>query len=196
VKLLRVKRPLAVTRYDQRKNYEEAEANAIGTEYLRAGLLQAEDAARVRDLLKPYLDLRIAFYETGDQSKIKQIEADTAALQAKLWSVVLPAAHAQPTAVTALANWNERHSKLAGIHPSGWNRLPVAAWALMVIIALACNGLIGYGERKGGVLTLAALPIIISISFLLIADIDSPRGGMIRVHPHNLIATSLLTKTP
>ena len=26
---------MAIDRYDQRKNYEEAEANAIGTEYLR-----------------------------------------------------------------------------------------------------------------------------------------------------------------
>ena len=30
---------MAVGRYEQRKNYEEAEANAIGAEYLRAGLL-------------------------------------------------------------------------------------------------------------------------------------------------------------
>lgn len=30
---------MAVTRYDQRKNYEEDEANAIGTEYVRADLL-------------------------------------------------------------------------------------------------------------------------------------------------------------
>ena len=30
---------MAVSRYDQRKNLEEAEANAIGTEYLRADLL-------------------------------------------------------------------------------------------------------------------------------------------------------------
>jgi hypothetical protein len=30
---------MAVSRYDQRKNYEEVEANAIGTEYLRADLL-------------------------------------------------------------------------------------------------------------------------------------------------------------
>jgi hypothetical protein len=35
---------MAVTRYDQRKNYEE-EANAIGTEYLRAGLLSAACSA-------------------------------------------------------------------------------------------------------------------------------------------------------
>ena len=36
---------MAVTRYDQRKNYEEAEANAIGTEYARADLLAVEDGA-------------------------------------------------------------------------------------------------------------------------------------------------------
>ncbi|MGC1358394.1 MAG: hypothetical protein WA851_21845 [Xanthobacteraceae bacterium] len=35
---------MAVTRYDQRKNYEEAEANAIGTEYVRADLLPVDSA--------------------------------------------------------------------------------------------------------------------------------------------------------
>jgi len=43
---------MAISRYDQRKNYEEAEANAIGTEYLRADLLPPEDRAKVRELLK------------------------------------------------------------------------------------------------------------------------------------------------
>jgi hypothetical protein len=41
---------MAVSRYDQRKNYEEAEAYAIGTEYARADLLPAEDASRVREV--------------------------------------------------------------------------------------------------------------------------------------------------
>jgi hypothetical protein len=30
-------------------------------------------------------------------------------------------------------------------------------------------------------------PIMISIAFFLIADIDSPRGGVIRIDPRNLI---------
>ena len=47
---------IAANRYDQRKNYEEAEANAIGTEYLRAGLLPDTDAQRVQTLLRRYLD--------------------------------------------------------------------------------------------------------------------------------------------
>src|SRR6516225_4421040 len=32
---------MAISRYDQRKDYEEQEANAIGTEYVRADLLPA-----------------------------------------------------------------------------------------------------------------------------------------------------------
>src|SRR5689334_23927178 len=53
---------MAVTRYDQRKNLEEAEANAIGTEYVRADIVPAEPATRLRELLKKYLEQRIAFY--------------------------------------------------------------------------------------------------------------------------------------
>src|SRR5215831_20792103 len=45
---------MALNRYDQRKNLEEEEANAIGTEYLRADLLPASDAAHVKALLVQY----------------------------------------------------------------------------------------------------------------------------------------------
>jgi hypothetical protein len=46
---------MAISRYDERKNYEEAEANAIGTEYVRAGLMPAAHAALVRAQLRKYL---------------------------------------------------------------------------------------------------------------------------------------------
>ena len=59
---------MAISRYDQRKNYEEAEANAIGTEYVRADLLPAADAAKVRALLRNYLDQRVLFYMTRDDA--------------------------------------------------------------------------------------------------------------------------------
>jgi hypothetical protein len=32
------------------------------------------------------------------------------------------------------------------------------------------------------------LPIVVSISFFLIADIDSPSGGVILVQPQNLVS--------
>src|SRR5208282_3092931 len=94
---------MAVTRYDQRKNYEEEEANAIGTEYVRADLLPAADAAKVRGLLKTYTDERILFYTTHDAHELEQINTSTAQLQNELWSAVQGAAVAQPTPTVALA---------------------------------------------------------------------------------------------
>src|SRR5271168_4001985 len=72
---------MAINRYDQRKNYEEAEANAIGTEYVRADLLPVGDAAKVRKLLKQYVDQRVLFYTTRDRQSLVKINSDTADLQ-------------------------------------------------------------------------------------------------------------------
>jgi hypothetical protein len=59
---------------------------------------------------------------------------------------------------------------------------------LMFIIAICCNVLLGYGTHgtKGTRRLLFVMPLVISVSFLLIADIDSPRGGLIHVNPQNL----------
>jgi hypothetical protein len=94
---------MAVSRYDQRKALEEAEANAIGTEFLRADLLPADDRMRVRDALRKYLDLRIAFYERGIVHASGEIGPLTAAAQDQLWALVVPAAVGQPTPTIALA---------------------------------------------------------------------------------------------
>jgi hypothetical protein len=181
---------MAIERYDQRKNYEEAEANAIGTEYVRADLLPPADGAKVRALLKSYLEQRILFYGTGrDRRKLQQIDGLTSRLQNELWAAV-QAPTAQPTPVLALAisGMNDVLNSQGYTQAAWWNRIPVAAWALMMAIAVCCNLLIGYGargaERKTALFLV--LPLLVSISFFLIADIDSPRGGIIRVRPQNL----------
>ncbi|WER50623.1 hypothetical protein CupriaWKF_30060 [Cupriavidus sp. WKF15] len=66
---------MAVSRYDQRKFYEEAEANAIGTEYVRAGLLPAADAEAVRGLLREYLQRRLEFFTIHDTGRLQQIDS-------------------------------------------------------------------------------------------------------------------------
>jgi hypothetical protein len=185
---------MAISRYDQRKNFEEAEANAIGTEYVRADLLPAADAAKVRTLLKNYLDQRVLFYITRDEQQIRQINARTGQLQTELWSAVLAPAAAQPTPLVALAvsGMNDVLNSQGYTQAAWWNRIPIAGWFLMAAIAICCNVMIGYGARHIGVkgILLLVLPLILSISFFLIADIDSPRGGLIRVNPQNL--TSLV----
>jgi hypothetical protein len=94
---------MASSRYDQRKNLEESEANATGREYVRADFLPPADAARVRTLLKSYLHQRILFYETREGRKLQQIEAASNRLETDLWSAVQTPAAAQPTALLTVA---------------------------------------------------------------------------------------------
>ena len=183
---------MAVSRYDQRKNYEEAEANAIGTEYVRADLLPSPEAERTRELLRNYLDQRILFYEARDESQLATVNTRTSQLQNGLWSSVSAAAAAQPTPVVALAlaGMNDVLNSQGYTQAAWWNRIPVAAWALMAAIALCCNLVIGYSAHGKRNLVFLVFPLAVSISFFLIADIDSPRGGVIRVLPQNLISLS------
>jgi hypothetical protein len=181
---------MATGRYDQRKNYEEAEANAIGTEYVRAGLLPAADAATVQAQLRKYTDLRILFYQARHQDELRQINADTAQLQTQMWSAVQASALARPDPVMAVvvSGMNDVLNSQGYTQAAWWNRIPTSAWSLMMAIAVCSNLLIGYGARSPRATLHFVLPLVVSIAFLLIADIDSPRGGFIHVAPQNLVS--------
>jgi hypothetical protein len=182
---------MAMNRYDQRKTLEEAEANAIGTEYLRADLLPNANAAKIRELLKEYLDQRILFYQARNPGELQQIDSDTARLQTGLWSA-LTVTSEQPTPMIALAvsGMNDVLNAQGYTQAAWWNRIPTAAWGLMTAIAICSNMLVGYSRRqsKAGILQFLVLPLVLSIAFMFIADIDSPRRGVIRVRPQNLIS--------
>ena len=181
---------MAINHYDQRTNNEEREANTIGTEYLRVGVLADTDANKVRGLLQEYLSQRILFYNTGDPKALERVDTDTAQLQVKLWNAARSAALANPTPVLALvvSGMNDVIDAQRYTQAAYWDRIPPGAWSLMAAIAIFANVMIGYGSRREtqekGIFFI--LPIVLAISFMLIADIDSPRGGLIHVRPLNL----------
>ncbi len=183
---------MAVSRYDQRKNLEEAEANAIGTEYVRAGLLPAADAANVRALLREYLDQRVLFYLDRTPDEIQESDAKTIQLQNSLWLSVQAPALAQPNQLTALAaaGMNDVLNSQGYTQAAWWNRIPPGAWVLMVAVGICANLLIGFDSRRleRQFSRLLILPFVLCVAFFAIADIDSPRRGIIRVVPQNLIS--------
>ena len=186
---------MATTRYDLRKSYEEAEANAIGTEYVRADLLSQADATQLHAMLRQYTDLRIRFYQTRNRDELQQINQDTTQLQNRLWAAVVEPAKAEPTPIKALvvSGMNDVLNSQGYTQAAWWNRIPAAAWGMMAAIAIVCNVLLGTGSRRAKVTLFVVLPLVVAVAFMLIADIDSPRGGVIRVRPQNLqsLSTSL-----
>lgn len=111
------------------------------------------------------------------------------AANSKLRCNLAESATAQPNPVIALAvsGMNDVLNSQGYTQAAWWNRIPHAAWVLMAVIAICCNLLVGYGARtsKAHGILLLVLPLVLSIAFLLIADIDSPRSGLIHVAPQN-----------
>lgn len=181
---------MAINRYDLRKNYEEAEANAIGTEYLRTDYLPVAFSTATKALLIQYLNQRVLFYTTRDEGHLIEINNRTNQLENALWLALQEPVNQHPDPIRALvvAGMNDVLNSASYTQAAWWNRIPHAAWLLMLIIAVCSCTLVGYGSKQGknGKIITLILPLVISFSFMLIADIDSPRGGIIRVVPQNL----------
>ncbi|HTP33119.1 MAG TPA: hypothetical protein VMJ75_13165 [Candidatus Acidoferrales bacterium] len=168
---------MAVTRYNQRKDYAAAEASAIRLAYFGAELLPADDAAGVR-------------------GGLQQMSAATLQTQTELWNAARAPAETRqtPTATLAISGVNDILNMEGLTQAAWWNRIPVGGWALMAAFAVCCNFLIGFPARRAEVARkrFFVLPLLVSIAFFLVADIDNPRHGVIAVHPLNLENVSLL----
>jgi hypothetical protein len=123
---------------------------------------------------------------------VVNIRQKTDELQNALWNEILPHARSTHTPVMSLvvSGMNDVLNSQGYVQAAWWNRIPLTAWALMAAIAICANLLVGFGarnfERNMGLFMI--FPFVVSVSFFLIADIDSPRGGVIRIEARNLIA--------
>lgn len=181
---------MAVGRYDQRKSLEESEANAIGTEFVRADLTDAQTATAIKGALLRYTKLRLAEYQTRDPDELARIGRDTASTQEQLWQLAAQVGKDKPTPISAIiaTGMNDVLNSQDYSEAARINHVPLGAWFLMILIALFGCVIQGYGAQgkvRAGVLVWV-LPVTVSLSLALIADIDSPRGGIIHVQPQNL----------
>ncbi|MDR6201441.1 bestrophin-like domain [Paraburkholderia graminis] len=181
---------MAVNRYDQRKVLEEAEANAIGTEFARADLTEPDIRDEMKAALIQYTRLRLTEFRTRDHAERKQLDGELAALQSKSWLQATHVGKSQPTPIGSLvvAGMNDVLNSQDYSEAARINHIPLGAWVLMIVIAVFGCAVQGYGAKgkRRTALLMTILPVTISLSLALIADIDSPRGGIIRVQPQNL----------
>lgn len=180
---------LALQRYDARSEAVVAEANAIGTAWLRTGLLAPAAGDEMRALLRRYVDARVDDGRLGvhDRAAREALAAETAALQSVLWQRAAaavraelpapgPALHAD--AVNALIDrQGERSAALARHVPE-----PIL-WLVFATFAIS-GGIVGYaagvaGHRPAAV-TYVLVGLIVTLVFAIL-DLDRPGRGLIRV---------------
>ena len=178
---------LAVGRYEDRRAAVVAEANAIGTTYLRAQLLAEPARTRSLALLRQYTDLAIRLSnDVPDTSDMRRTAAAEGVVQRRLWQQAGVALDAAPVAsaprlyVDSLNSMIDMQTvRISGLN----NRVPGAVLALEVIGAAAALGLLGlYLSVLGrGVLPVALAAALVSGLLLVTFDLDRPVRGLITV---------------
>jgi hypothetical protein len=180
---------MALPLYEDRKKLLVDEANAIATTALRAQMLSDPERANVRQLLSTYVDARVNFSIAGLYGEELQRSLErTKQLQDQLWKQGVATAQRSPTPITSLflQALNESidlsEKRLATLE----NRVPNAVWLLLVLVSILSCLTIGASERRRIWFVMVVSPLTIAIVMALIADLDSPRSGLIQIGQQSL----------
>jgi len=183
---------MSATRFDARRGLLLDDVNAIGTTYLRAGLLPESHTGEIRGLLRKYVDIRVDIARHPE--KLKEHIAESEALQKQLWR------HAEAISREDLKNpdisshFIEALNRMIDIHTSRVTnlsyRIPVVVWAALYILTIFSMIGVGYQFGLHGRGNLVVV-IVMSVSFasviLMNVDLDNPAAGWLRVSPKPML---------
>ena len=184
---------MAVSRWDERRDVIVDEANAIGTLWLRAGLLEAPLRDELRDVLQKYTDARITLGGSrDDRAALRAARSESELLHASIWSVVEHANQpGQSNAVLSslITSANEvidlHELRMASIE----NYLPAALFMLLFTVAAVSVGFLAWAfgaANQGGRIAIVSLALLIGAVLLLIMDINRPQRGRIEIGTDSL----------
>jgi hypothetical protein len=185
---------LGLSRYEARQDLVVQEANAIGTAWLRASLLEEPARTELRSQLKVYVEARLDWSRTGENDLVR-----TAELQADIWRVTgdaLRADNSGPLSRAVMEAVNESFEMAAARQAAKAAHIPDRVLALLVLYAILSVLMLGYvagasgGLHRGAILLLL---IQLSLAIALILDIDRPgTGGILMTQqPIELLILSL-----
>ena len=175
---------LAVPHYTERRALLVEEAVSIETTYRRADLLPQPTRDHTRDLLRHYVDARLDLDNADlDTDRLNAAANRSKQIQAQLW--VDADAFSQTDESAIAATYVNALFKTIDLHQeriaAQENRIPVTIWFLILSVSLIAIFTRGLTLTRRFWLTLVLAPITIAIVVALIADLDSPNAGLIRL---------------
>jgi len=189
---------MALPRYDLRRQAVVDEANSIGTTYLRAQFLTEPARTRFIQTMKEYVDVRIHYSEVELQSpEFTDLVQRSGQLQQQPWQQAVAGGQKSPTVLNSIldASLNETidlsEKRLSAVE----NRIPSSVWLLLLIISVLASFATGYSAPTRVWLALLSTPLMIAIVMGLIADMDSPRNGLIRTDLSSLRRVQQMIKS-
>jgi hypothetical protein len=183
---------LAASRFDNRRQLVLDEANAIGTAYLRAKLVSEPHGSEIQKLLRDYTDARLEAVQPG---KLESAIARSEELHQRLWTEATALAQGDPHSIVGgllIESLNEvidLHEMriTAGLR----SRIPVRIWDTLYALTVLAMLAMGYHAGQSGERSHAVVPLVLAFSavILVVADLDRPQEGSLRVSQQALIDT-------
>lgn len=182
---------LAASRFDARRALLLDETNAIGTAYLRAGLVPEAESHEIRRCLREYVHLRALAAERPRE--LPKIIARSEALQDEMWAQALRVAkqdHDSEMNALFVASLNDvidMHSKRVIV---GQYQIPAVIWLSLYIVSIISMAGVGYQFGRAGSRDVAIslfLALSFSIVIGLIADLDRGYEGALQVSQQPMI---------
>jgi hypothetical protein len=193
--LLGVSLSMASDRYQQRRDSVLAEANAIGTAWLRATVATGADGAAMQRLLRDYAETRIAVVRgSSDPVEVDRLNQRTNSIQNELWQMARTVAERSPTPISGLllSSLNEMIDLSLTNRRNFTSHVPAYVLQLLLTVSVFAVGAVGYGfglvgSRQPGLSVL--LLGVWTLTIVLIIDIDRPQSGEVRINPAPLVWT-------
>lgn len=180
---------MAASRFEERRQAVLAEANAIRTTYLRAAMMPEPMATESRNLLREYVDLRLA---ATDPARTAELIAKSEELHNRLWAQAVTAAQKERSLMTSLfiQSLNEvinMHGKR--VTATLYSRVPAAIWLGLYLLFVLSMTVMGYHEGMAGTRrSVAGFVLVVAFStvLVLITDLDRPGQGLLRVNQQSM----------
>jgi hypothetical protein len=182
---------LAGSRFEDRRQVLLSEANAIGTTYLRAAMLPEPMRTETRNLLREYVDVRLEAVQQPD--KLRAAVSRSEELHNQLWSVAVAVTEKDRSPITGLfvQSLNEMIDLHATRIMTGLrSRVPGMIWIVLSLLAILSMVMMGYhsglaNSRRS--IVVIGLIIGFALVLFLIADLDRPGQGTLRVSQQAMI---------
>jgi hypothetical protein len=181
---------MAASRFEDRRQLLLSEANAIGTTYLRSQMLAEPMRTDAQNLLREYVDVRLEALQPG---KLQQAIVKSEELQNRLWSVAVAQAEKDRTVITSL--FIQSLNEVIDLHATRVmavvrSRVPLMIWIVLYLLAIIAMVMMGYhaglAKSRPSIATFALVVAFSSVLYL-IADLDRPGQGMLKISQQTMI---------
>ena len=188
----------ALARFDARRHLVVAEANDIGTAFLRIDLLPTDAQAPMRDLFRRYLESRIETYRKLPDMEAAQAElARSLKLQSEIWSLAVSSSQKSATpqammvllpALNAMIDITTTRTEAAILHS------PPIIWVMLGTLTFACALFAGYdmaARKHLNLLHSVAFAVVLAVTVYVIIDLEYPRMGLFQMSDSDRVLVQL-----